>query len=113
MQSQPSVWETLVRSIVRFPAYALDWIVGLITVILSDLHVTTLAVTGVVVGLWGGSLLVGLVAFFVLYAVSRIVSNVANSIGFGLGNLAQANHGIAQSVHVVFGQPPTKGDPDA
>lgn len=66
-----------------FPKYILGWVVGLIAAILSDLHITTLAVSGIAVGIASHSIAIGVAAFFVLYSVSRIASYVSDSIGFG------------------------------
>jgi small-conductance mechanosensitive channel len=82
--------EALVRALVRFPKYILEWTVGLIVAILSDLHITTLTVTGVAVGFAASSVLVGVAAFFVVYTLSRIISNVADGVVFGTRNVAGA-----------------------
>jgi len=101
--------EEFIRAILNFPKYIFGWFVGLISAILSDVHITTLAVTGALAGLLTGSLLFGLLFFFLLYCVSRIVSNLANAIGFGLQNVAGANAGVGHTIHRVF-TPPEKVD---
>lgn len=96
-EQQPGIGEALVRAFVEFLPYALTYTVGLIVAILTDLHITTLAITGVLLGAYEGSILFGLAAFFVLYSISRVVGNVAESIGYGLRYHANAT---AQPVRV-------------
>lgn len=92
---QPSLAENFVLAVVGFPKFAIEWVVGLLIAIMTDLHIAALAVTGVLVGLAVGSVLVGLAAFFVAYSFSRIISYVANAIGTGFGRLADATfHGL-------------------
>jgi hypothetical protein len=77
-------------SLVYFPGYLIGWTVGLIVAILTDLHVTTLAIAGVAVGIATDSISNGFAAFFVLYVFSRVISNLADAIGYGLNNNARA-----------------------
>ncbi len=103
-EQQPTMWEDLVRSIVGLPKYVLGWTGGLVIAILSDLHMTTLAVTGVVAGFALDSWLWGVVAFFALYSLSRVVSTLANAIGFGAQGIAQATARAGQTFAGVFSQ---------
>jgi hypothetical protein len=80
-EQQPGIGEALVRACVGFLPYALTYTVGLIVAILTDLHITTLAITGALLGVYTGSILFGVLAFFVLYTASRIMGNVAEAIG--------------------------------
>jgi hypothetical protein len=89
-EQQPGIGEAFVRACVQFPAYALTYTVGLVVAILTDLHITTLAIAGALLGVYQGSILFGLVAFFILYSISRVVGNVAESIGYGLRYHANA-----------------------
>ena len=82
------IFNELYETVKDFPAYALGWTVGLVIAILRDVHVTTLVVTGVFVGLLFGSILSGVSVFFILYSLSRTLSNISDSIGFGLNRLS-------------------------
>lgn len=98
-EEAPSTGEVFVRTLVRFPKYIVEWTVGLIIAILSDLHITTLAVTGVAVGFAASSVLIGVAAFFVFYTLSRISSNVADGIVFGtraIGAAVQQHAAVMQ-----------------
>jgi len=70
-------------TIVGFPKYIFEWTVGLIIAILSDLHITTLVVTGVAVGFAASSVLIGVATFFVAYSISRIVAHIAEGFVHG------------------------------
>ena len=105
MQQATSVTEELIRAIVGFPRYAYEWTVGLLVAILSDLHITALAVTGVIGGLVFHSILVGVFVFFATYAFSRVIGNLANAIGFGLNNNATATGRVGDAVFQSFYRP--------
>lgn len=92
---QPSAAEELVRALVGFPKYAAGWVLGLITAILTDLNITTIAVTGVAVGLATSSVLTGLAVFFVVYSLLRGVNLLSSSIGFGFQRLSDATYAAA------------------
>lgn len=77
---QPSLGENFVQTVVNFPKYAIEWVVGLIIAILSDLHITTLAVAGAFIGLVANSPEVGLAGFFVLYSLSRVVAFIGQGV---------------------------------
>jgi len=79
-QEQLSAWENLVRSVVGFPKYIVEWTVGLIVAILTYLHITTLAITAAVGGVYYHNALLGLFLFFILYSASRVAGVIANSI---------------------------------
>lgn len=81
--------EQTVRVLVNAPEYLFGWTWGLILTVLSDTTITTLAVTGALVGLLLDSILIGFVAFFVLYSLARLTIALANAIGSGLTNIAQ------------------------
>jgi fucose 4-O-acetylase-like acetyltransferase len=85
-----SPFREFLDALLQFPAYFVGWTVGLIVAILTDLHVTTLAVAGVATGVAAESLTIGVAAFFVLYVISRIVANLADAVGHGLNNNARA-----------------------
>jgi hypothetical protein len=105
-KEQPSITELVVRALVRFPKYLLEWTVGLLIAVLTDLHITTLAVTAVVVGFAASSVLIGVAAFFAAYTLSRIASNVADGVVFGSRSVAAA---ISQHAAVVQqGQQPAE-----
>lgn len=91
-QAPPSIAEELVQSVIGFPKFAIEWVIGLIIAILTDLHIASLAVTGLVAGFVFHSVLTGVFVFFLAYSISRIVSYVANAIGTGLGRLADATY---------------------
>jgi hypothetical protein len=94
--------EELIRALVGFPKFAIGWVVGLIVAIITDLHIATLAVTGILAGFVFHSALVGVFAFFVAYSASRIVSYIANAIGMGTNRLADATYqGLTAPPHTV------------
>jgi hypothetical protein len=95
---QQSAWENLVRSVVGFPKYIVEWTVGLIVAILTDLHITTLAITAALGGVYYHNALLGLLLFFVLYSASRVAGVIANSIGFGLQGVAETNARVAGAI---------------
>jgi predicted MFS family arabinose efflux permease len=97
-EDTPSAAELFVRALVQFPKYLVEWTVGLLIAILTDLHITTLAVTGVAVGFAASSVLIGVATFFVVYTLSRILSNVADGIAFGSRSIAAS---IQQHASVV------------
>lgn len=86
----PSPLRQLFRAIIGFPVYFFGWTIGLAVAVLTDLHITTLAISGVLVGLARESVIDGFVAFFILYTLSRIFSNIADAVGIGLNNNAKA-----------------------
>lgn len=86
----PSPLRQLFQAIIGFPAYLFGWTIGLLVAVLTDLHITTLAISGVLVGFARESVIDGFAAFFILYVLSRIFSNVADAIGVGLNNNARA-----------------------
>lgn len=83
-------FKELINALLSFPAYFVGWTVGLLVAILTDLHVTTLAIAGVAIGVATSSFSTGIAAFFVLYVLSRIVANLADAVGHGLNNNARA-----------------------
>lgn len=93
MNEQQGIGEAFVRACVGFLPYALTYTVGLVVAILTDLHITTLAITAVLAGFYTGSILFGVLAFFLLYSASRVVGNIAEAIGFGLRNHAAVTAG--------------------
>ena len=84
-----TIAKDLWQAIKHFPAYILGWTVGLIIAVLVDIHITTLAITGVLIGFAVDSALWGGISFLLLYILSRIVGNLANAIGNGLSNVAR------------------------
>lgn len=100
---QPSLWEDLVRAIVGFPKYILGWTVGLIIAALTDLHITALAVTATLAGVFGGSILLGVLVFFAIYSISRVANLTANAIGFGAREIAGATSQAGYTVANAHG----------
>lgn len=90
--------KNLFATVKEFPKYASNWIIDLIIVILSDFHVTTLAIVGVLAGFVFHSVLIGFLVFFIFQALSRIVANVAEAIGYNLINLSTS---IKQSAQIT------------
>jgi hypothetical protein len=88
-QEEIPLGESLIRAFVGFPKYIIQWIGGLIVAILTDLHITTLAVTAVAVG-FASSLSVGIATFFVIYSLSRIIAIIADGYVIGSNRIAQA-----------------------
>jgi hypothetical protein len=82
------MFKPLAQTVVAFPRYAALWVTGLAIAILSDIYVTALAVTGVVGGLVFHSVLVGVFIFFVAYSLSRVIGNLADSVGYGARGIA-------------------------
>lgn len=88
--SEQSATEQLVGTIIAFPKYAFGWVVGLVIAVLSDLHITTLAITGVLGGFVFGSALIGVFLFFVAYTISRVLSNIADGSVYAGNQVARA-----------------------
>lgn len=82
--------EDLVRTIVGFPKYIWGWTLGLIVAILSDLHITTLAVTGVFAGIYGESVILGILVFFVTYSISRVLALTSNAVSYAGQSIASS-----------------------
>lgn len=97
-----SPWENLVRSIVGFPKYALEYTIGLIIAILTDLHITTLAITAVIGGFVFGSVLGAIFLFFIVYTLSRVASNTANAVGSAGNQIAASNSQVARAIHSIL-----------
>lgn len=99
---EPSLAENLVKALVGFPKYIVEWFVGLLIVTLNDLHITTLAVTGVAVGFASGSVLIGIAAFFVAYTASRTFAIIGDGVAVGARSQASATlnagHVVAQAI---------------
>lgn len=95
---QPSLWEDLVRAIVGFPKYIFGWTVGLVIAVLTDLHITALAVTAALAGVYGTSVLLGVLVFFAIYSLSRVANLTANAIGFGAREIAGSTFNAGQAV---------------
>lgn len=87
-QEEQSLGEELIRALVGFPKYAIQWVGGLVVAVLTDLHMTAITVTAVLLGVAIGSVIWGVTGFFLIYSLSRVVGNLANSVGFGLQDVA-------------------------
>ena len=74
--------QELKATVPKFPLYIINFIASLTAAILSDIVVTTISITAAVVGLTASSVLIGFSTFFVLYTVARLVSHIADTIGF-------------------------------
>jgi hypothetical protein len=98
----PSAWEVLIRAVVGFPKYILEWVIGLVVAILTDLHITTLAVTAILAGFYFSNPLLGVLIFFAIYSISRVASLTSNAVGFGAREIAGANSSIAGTISQVF-----------
>lgn len=73
----------LVETLVNAPAYLVGFVFGFIIAAFTDATVSTLVALAVLVGFLVNPLVAGIV-FLGTYALARIVSNLANAIGFGL-----------------------------
>ena len=85
-----NLFAQLWKTIKDFPLYISAYTVGLVIAVLRDVHITTLTITGVVLGLALGSIVWGFAVFFIGYSITRIVSNLTDAIGFGLRDIARA-----------------------
>lgn len=86
------LFESLKNSVRGFPRYIVQWVGGLVVVVLTDLHMTALAVTGLTVGWATKSPRWGVAAFFVAYTASRVIGNLADAVGHGLRAVSE-KHG--------------------
>jgi hypothetical protein len=83
------------QTIAHFPKYLTEWTVSLLIVILSETLVTTMAVFSILLAFLLHSVLVGFVAFFGVYTLSRIVYMIADAIRGGAVRLGDAVfHGL-------------------
>lgn len=71
----------------NFPVYIYGWTVGLIIAILNDYAITAFTLTGVFAGLTYG-LFPGLLVFFLLYSIFRIVDNHAKATHASVSGVA-------------------------
>lgn len=87
---QREVHREILTALRWFPKYVYEYIAGLVLVILTDVHITTIAITSVILGVVVSDILLGFLTFFVFYTISRIASNIANAIGVGFINLGRS-----------------------
>lgn len=71
------------HAVAYFPIFLIQWVFGLIYVVLSDYAIFTFAMTGVAVG-FATTWLVGLAAFLVLYSLFRVIDQHAAALHAGL-----------------------------
>lgn len=79
--NQESLGQSLVRVLSNAPAHFVTYVVGLVVAILDDYTLMTLTIFAVLLGFLT-SVLVAVAAFFGAYFVMRLVSNIAEAIGF-------------------------------
>lgn len=96
-EKPPTQGEIFLKAVTNFPKYIVGWVLGLIQAVLADLHMTTLAITGVAVGFALSSVTAGVAAFFVAYTLSRIVSNHADAVAFSSNNNRAGLESLAQA----------------
>lgn len=68
-----------IRAVGGLFTYLPSYVVSLLTAVLSDVYMTTFAITGVAIGL-ASNWAVGLAAFFVIYSVARVWGNHTNAV---------------------------------
>lgn len=86
-----SLSDQLVRALVGFPKYLIEFVGGLIVAILTDLDLTILTIFAVAVGFLVHGIWLAVALFFGLYAVLRTVG----SLGDGLRDIASAGYRLA------------------
>lgn len=86
-----SLGEQLVRAIIHFPKYLIEFVGGFILSILTDLDLTILTLFGVAVGFLTQSVWWALVLFFGLYVTLRAVGGISDAIR----DLASATYRLA------------------
>jgi hypothetical protein len=108
MAKEQTIGQQLRQAIVGFPRYISTWMLGLIVAIISDYHITTLTLTGVAVGFATGSVLIGLASFFVIYAFSRSLSNIADGVAYSASLLGSSVERAANHHAQITGSPVIK-----
>lgn len=99
----PTLTESLVRALIKFPQHFLGYVVGLVVATLDDYTLITLIIVAALTGVLLSSILGGVLVYFGGYFVVRLVGVINNALGFGAQGIAQA----------LVGQPPSEPPPSA
>lgn len=101
------------RAIEHAPGHLVQYLWGLLGAILDDFAMITLTIFVVLLGLLTSSVLIAATAFFGSYFVLRLVSNVAESIGYTSRSINQGQQMQAQATMQVAAALTREGVADA
>jgi hypothetical protein len=87
----------ILKQLENAPRNLILYVLGLIGGVVDDYTLVTLTAFAALVGVIVGSILIGLAVFFGGYFVLRVVSNVAEVIGFHANRTAAAQEQVAQT----------------
>jgi len=97
-ESRPTISEASAAALKGLPKYVFEYTIGLLIAIVSDFHITTLALAGTAVGFARGSVLDGVATFFVIYSALRIVGNLSEAVGLNLRYLANTHGNVVSGL---------------
>lgn len=96
MNEQTSMKDDFAKALVDAPGHAIRYVGGLIIALLGDYTLITLVIFVVLLGLVTHSVLIPAAVFFGAYFLLRVVSNVAEAIGYHANQTAAAQARNAQ-----------------
>jgi hypothetical protein len=88
-QPSDSLLVQLAKALETFPKYAVDYLVGFVIVVLTDVLMTSLFL-GCGLLAWATTPVIGGAALLLFYTAIRIFNAIANAIGGGATNIATA-----------------------
>lgn len=97
-EQRPTIGQASAAALKGLPKYVFEYTIGLLIAIVTDFHITTLALAGVAVGFARESVLDGVATFFVIYSVLRIVGNLAEAIGLSLRYIANTHGSVVSNL---------------
>jgi hypothetical protein len=100
--NRPTIAQSSVAALKGLPKYIFEYTVGLLIAVVTDFHITTLALAGAFVGLARGSVLDGVATFFVIYSLLRIVGNLAEAVGINLRYFANTHGTVVSSLSATL-----------
>jgi hypothetical protein len=104
--NEPKLTEDLVRAILGFPKYAVEYLGSLIVAILTDVNLSTLGAIAVLVGIVKRSVSAGLLALFTGHFIGRSIGMLADSIVAGFrGHAMHTNRPPMQNVQPYVAEP--------
>lgn len=115
---ETSAFQDLGKALEGAPAYLLVWLVGFLTISLTDVTMTAMVVGAVALGFLSHSVLLAVVVYLFAYVAARVSNNLAGATGQGFTTLAQQvnqlNQIVLQFVETIRAQheeTDTKTDP--
>jgi hypothetical protein len=97
-ESRPTIGQASAAALKGLPKYVFEYTIGLLIAVVTDFHITTLALAGTFVGLARGSVLDGVATFFIIYSLLRIVGNLAEAVGINLRYFANTHGNVVSGL---------------